>query len=308
MMAARERRHWAAMGESTFVGGIWLLFGVHRLFGRGLFRAAMAPVVLAYWLANAGLREHSLGYLRRLQPGAGWREGLAHVALFADTMLDKLLAMAGRFPARLVQERGADAVYRRALTGQGGVLVTAHMGCLELCQTLAEQRPGFRLNVLVHTRHAEAFNRILKRLHPEAGVELIEVTTLDMALMATLAGKVSAGEYIAIAGDRVPVRGDKTVPVDFLGGRAPFPVGPYLIASLLGCPLHLMVCLHEGDGYAVEFELLAERVVLPRRAREQALATHAQAFADALAARLRRSPYDWFNFYAFWDAPAHHHV
>jgi predicted LPLAT superfamily acyltransferase len=223
-------------------------------------------------------------------------------------MLDKLLAMAGRYPTARVRQRGADAVYQRALAGQGGVLVTAHTGCLELCQVLAEERPGFRLNVLVHTRHAEAFNRILKRLHPEAGVELIEVTELDMALMARLADKVAAGEYIAIAGDRVPVRGDKTVHVDFLGAPAPFPVGPYLIAALIGCPLHLMLCLHEGDGYAIDFELLAERVVLPRRAREQALAAQAQAFADALAARLRRSPYDWFNFYAFWDADALHHV
>jgi len=37
--------------------------------------------------------------------------------------------------------------------------------------------------------------------------------------------------------------------------------------------------------------------------REAALTEHARRFADALAARLRRSPYDWFNFYAFWDRP-----
>ena len=69
-----------------------------------------------------------------------------------------------------------------------------------------------------------------------------------------------------------------------------------------------MLSLHEGDGYALEFELLADRVHLPRRAREAALTEHARRFADALAARLRRSPYDWFNFYAFWDRPdvAHH--
>jgi len=289
------------MGESTFVAGIWLLFGVHRLLGRTVFRVLLWPVVLTYWLARPSLRAHSLGYLRRVRPGAGWRDGLAHVRLFAETMLDKLLAMAGRYPMERVIERGAEALHRQATSGQGAVLVTAHMGCLELCQALAEQRPEFKVNVLVHTRHAEAFNRILRRLRPQARVDLIEVTDLDMALTLQLAAKVAAGEFLAIAGDRVPVRGSKTVRVPFLGDDADFPVGPYLIAGLLGCPLFLMLSLHEGDGYALEFEQLAEAVQLPRRAREAAMAAHARRFADALAERLQRSPLDWFNFYAFWD-------
>ncbi len=301
-------KHWASIGENTFVAGIWLLFGVHRLLGRTVFSLMLWPVVLAYWLARPTLRAHSLGYLRRLQPTAGWREGLAHVRLFAETLLDKLLAIAGRYPLDRVQARGADAVHAQAQAGQGVVLVTAHIGCLELCQALAETHPGIKVNVLVHTRHAEAFNRILVRLNPQRGVELIEVSDLDVGLTLQLADRVAAGEFIAIAGDRVPVRGSKTVRLPFLGSEADFPVGPYLIAGLLGCPLYLMLSLHEGDGYALEFELLADKVHLPRRAREAALAEHARRFADALAARLHRSPYDWFNFYAFWDRPdvAHH--
>lgn len=298
-------RHWAAMGESTFVAGIWFLFGLHRLLGRTVVSLLLWPIVAVYWLVKPGLRAHSLGYLRRLQPQAGWREGLAHVRLFAETLLDKLLAMAGRYPLERVQTRGSEAVHVQARSGQGAVLVTAHTGCLELCQALAEQAPELKVNVLVHTRHAESFNRILARLNPQRRVELIEVTELDMGLTLKLAERVAAGEFIAIAGDRVPVRGSKTVAVPFLGSEAEFPVGPYLIAGLLGCPLILMLCVHEGRGYALEFERLAEQVALPRRAREEALAAHARRFADALAARLRRSPYDWFNFYAFWDRPSH---
>ncbi|PTT88222.1 acyltransferase [Pelomonas sp. HMWF004] len=302
-------KHWAHMGENTFVAGIWLLFGVHRLLGRTVFSLLLRPVVLVYWLARPSLRAHSLGYLRRLQPTAGWREGLAHVRLFAETMLDKLLAIAGRYPLDRVQARGADAVHAQARTGQGGVLVTAHVGCLELCQALAETHPDIKVNVLVHTKHAESFNRILALLNPQRGVELIEVSDLDMGLTLQLADRVAAGEFIAIAGDRVPVRGSKTVRIPFLGSEADFPVGPYLIAALLRCPLYLMLSLHEGDGYALEFELLAAKIHLPRRAREAALTEHARRFADALAARLHRSPYDWFNFYAFWDrADAAHHV
>jgi len=295
-------RHWAAMGEGTFVAGIWALFLLHGLLGRRAFRLMLWPVVACYWLARPGLRSDSLGYLRRLQGRAGWRDGLAHVHRFADTMLDKMLAMAGRYPAAQVQERGTEPVLQQAATGRGAVLVTAHMGCLELCQQLSLRHPGVVVNVLVHTRHAQAFNRILRRLNPQADVRLVEVTDLDMPLVLRLADKVAAGEFLAIAGDRVPVHGGRTVRVEFLGAPADFPVGPYLLASLLDCPLYLMLCLHEGPGYALEFELLAQTVHLPRRDREQALTALATRYAQALTHRLHRSPHDWFNFYPFWAA------
>ncbi|HEY4081786.1 MAG TPA: acyltransferase [Burkholderiaceae bacterium] len=300
--------HWAQQRETTFVAGIWLLYGVYRLTGRWLFRLCMAPVVLVHWLARPALRQASLQYLKRLhathtvfaKPPGAW-QSLRHVALFADTMLDKLLVMGGRYAAENVHEYGYEPVRQARQSGQGGIFVTAHMGCLELCRVMSAHESTFRLNVLVHTQHAQAFNRILQRLNPQAHVNLIEVTDMGVPLAMMLAEKVAAGEFIAIAGDRVPVRQSKTVTVDFLGHPAPLPVGPYVLASLLKCPLYLLGCMHEGRGYAVHFERLAERVELPRATRQAALQAHAQQFADAVAALLCRSPYDWFNFFPFWD-------
>ena len=37
--------HWAQIGESTFVGGMWLLYQVHRWLGRWPFLACLYPVV-----------------------------------------------------------------------------------------------------------------------------------------------------------------------------------------------------------------------------------------------------------------------
>ncbi|MCV2350878.1 acyltransferase [Paucibacter sp. Y2R2-4] len=300
--------HWASLGENTFVAGIWLLYWVHRLSGRWVFRFFMTPVMLLHWLSRPALRRDSLQYLQRLQAQyavfptePNWRHGLRHVGLFADTMLDKLLAMAGRYPMEQVQVQGADALRQAAAAGQGGILVTAHIGCLELCRALVEDESVFRLNVLVHTAHAQAFNQVLKRLQPNSRVNLIEVTEMDAAMAMVLSEKVAAGEFIAIAGDRIPVLQSKTVQVDFLGHPAHFPVGPYVLASLLKCPLYMLSCLHQGSGYLVRFERLAEQVTLPRGQREPAMQAYAQQFVAALSAQLRQSPYDWFNFFPFWD-------
>lgn len=311
MNAAARAPHWAAIGETTFVAGIRFLCAVERGFGRWPFRLCLSPVVLCHWLFNGTARRASRDYLRRLQaahapfprmPGNG--TSLRHFARFAETLLDKILASRGQYPAsRIRVER--DVMLRQMARGEGGVILTAHIGCLELCQALADTVPGFRLTALVHTAHAEDFNRLLKRLNPDGRVELLQVTALDAAVAARLGQRVAAGEFVAIAGDRVPVGGGRSVFADFLGSPAPFPVGPYVLASALGCPLFTLACTHEGDGYRMRFERFSERVLLPRGEREAALAEYAQHFSRWLEAQLRRAPLDWFNFFPFWDQVPH---
>ncbi|MDY0021698.1 acyltransferase [Arenimonas caeni] len=306
-------RHWAELGESTFVGGTWLLYGVHRLFGRWPFRLCLYPVVLVYWLGSPVARRASLQYLRRLHahaPGVfdgepGVRQSLRHFACFAETLLDKMLAIGGRYPRERTRFTGYEPMLAAAEAGQGGIIATAHMGCLELMQVAAGWRKGLAVSILVHTAHARRFNRILERLDPGAGVRLLQVTDFSPATAMMLADRVAAGEFIAIAGDRVPVAGDRTARVRFLGHPAELPAGPYLMASVLRCPVWLLSCQHDGDGYHARIELLAGKVELPRGQRQPAIDALAGRFADWMAARLRESPYDWFNFYPFWKSSDH---
>lgn len=304
--------HWASIAESTCVWGIWCLYAVHRLCGRVLFRAVLYPVVFYYWLARPLARRASLDYLRRVHAAGGAlprrpgrRHSLRHLLSFGETLLDKMLAIGGRYRFGEVVREGHDALLRQLGSGAGGIIVTAHMGCLELCRVLAAQRDGLRLNVLVHTMHAQRFNRILARLDPNANLRLIQVTEIGPATALLLEQKVAAGEFVAIAGDRIPVAGGRTVTVPFLGAPARFPIGPYALAALLGCPLFAMGCVRRGDAHLLRFTELARQVSLPRKDRGAALAVYASAYADWLADLLKTSPYDWFNFYPFWDGADH---
>ena len=117
--------------------------------------------------------------------------------------------------------------------------------------------------------------------------------------------KVKQGEFIAIAGDRVPVNESKTTQAEFLGHAAHFPCGPYILAALLKCPLYFMGCVHEGRGYTVEFVPLAQQVQLPRAQRTQALSNYASLYALQLERLLCKAPYDWFNFFPFWEQGSH---
>ncbi|WP_374602365.1 acyltransferase [Arenimonas sp.] len=306
-------QHWAEVGESTFVGGTWLLYGVHRAFGRWPFLLCLYPVVLAYWLGSPLARRSSLEYLRRLhaaEPGLfdrrpGWRASLRHFTFFAETLLDKMLAIGGRIPRERVRFSGYEPMLAASRAGEGGIIVTAHMGCLELMQVAATWREGLRVSILVHTANAQRFNQILDRINPKASVRLLQVTDFSPATAMMLADRVAAGEFIAIAGDRVPVAGDRLARADFLGHRAELPAGPYLMAAVLRCPVWLLSCQHEGEGYHARIELMTPRVNLARHDRQAGLDEHASRFAAWMTARLRESPYDWFNFYPFWEPSPH---
>lgn len=300
--------HWAAMGESTFVFGIWLLFWLHHFFGRWPFRLCAYPAVFVHWALKPNLRFASMQYLQRVQTSLGalgyaptWRNSLSHVCLFSETMLDKLLAVSGRYQFQHVRIQASAAIDADLLAGRGGVIITAHTGCLELCRALAQQNPLLHLNVLVHTRHAVQFNQILARLNPNFLLNLIEVSQFNAVTALLLQEKIAAGQFVVIAGDRVPVAASQTTTVDFLGHPAAFPVGPYVLASVLKCPLWMLSCVHEGKGYLVQFQQIAKQVLLPRKQRARALQGYATQFSAALSLSLQRAPYDWFNFFPFWD-------
>jgi predicted LPLAT superfamily acyltransferase len=298
-------RHWADWNEVTFVAGIRLLFGVHHHLGRWPFRLCLGPVILAYWLLHAPARRASRDYLERWNRvfGGPRLSSLRHFLHFGDVLLDKLRAVSGDFPQGEVMALGVEAVRPLLESGRGGVMITAHIGCLELCQAAAAWVPTLRLNVLVHTRHAERFNALLRQLQPQSTLRLLQVTEVDPATAADLAARVAGGEFVAIVGDRVPVGGGRTMTATFLGADADFPIGPWVLASLLRCPVFLLSC-HRRQGeraYRLLLEPLAEVIELPRAARAQRLQGWVQTYADWLQRQLADAPYEWFNFFDFWS-------
>ena len=277
-----------------------------RLLGRPLMLPIVHLVALYFFLFGRGGRDASLDYLRRLQaamPEAGlkptWRHAYRHFRTFGTAILDKIDTWSGRMKYQDVTFAQRDSMTRAARQPRGIVVFGSHLGNLEILRALGTLGSRVRLNVLVHTRHADYFNRVM-RLAGASDVELVQVTALDPTTAFALRERVDRGEWVVITGDRVPVHGGRTVDVNFLGGKAPLPIGPYVIAGLLQCPVHLLFCLRQEGRNRVYFEPFAERIEWTRPTRDAVLAEHAQRYATRLEHYLRMVPLQWFNFYPFW--------
>ena len=312
MTTAAPARHWAQINEVTFVAGIKFLFLVFRLFGRLLFVPMLAVGVLFYFLAYPRARAASRDYLRRLHRDMGLPERAVtswmvyrHFIAFGDSILDKLRVWSSAAGGDVaVQWHDAHLITDAIAHGHGGLVIISHLGNIEMGRGMSHTRPGLKRTVLVHTKHAEAFNRLLGEINPESAANLVQVSEMTPATAIVLSEKVAAGEFLAIAGDRVPVSPTPRVAYSqFLGGRAAFPVGPYVLGSLLQCRVYLAFCIHQVDGYHVYYELFRDQIKLPRRDRDAAFTELAGAYAARLAHYCRLAPLQWFNFYDFWAEP-----
>lgn len=280
-------------------------FGV-KLLGRRLLSPVLYGIVL-YFFVFGGRARRSIGqYQQRLADWSGQsalrptrRRVFSQFMAFADALLDKLDVWNGRLKIEDIDIIDPALLRNHLRAERGQMLVGAHLGNLEVCRALAELGEKVTMNVLVHTKHAEQFNRLLG----EAGashLRLIQVSELNPAVMLQLNQRLENGEWLAIAGDRVPLQGGRQVRVDFLGQPAAFPQGPWLLAGLLKCPVNLLFCLKREGRYRVILEPFAEAVVWRRSDREQVIAHWAGRYAERLGHYCLEAPQQWFNFYPFW--------
>ena len=303
---SEPQQHWADHKER---GSFWLMkftaFGI-KLLGRRLLTPVLYGIVLYFFVFGRRPRHSIRDYQQHLADWSGqsslrptqWRI-FGQFMAFADALLDKLDMWNGRLKFEDI-EIVDPAHLRDQLRGERGqMLVGAHLGNLEVCRALAELGEKVTMNVLVHTRHAERFNRLLG----EAGatsLRLIQVSELNPAVMLQLSQRLENGEWLAIAGDRVPLHGGRNVQVNFLGHPAPFPQGPWLLAGLLKCPVNLLFCLKHEGRYRVTLEPFADAVQWRRSDREQVIAEWATRYAERLGHYCLEAPQQWFNFYPFW--------
>ncbi|MHB0766461.1 LpxL/LpxP family acyltransferase [Stutzerimonas sp. NM35] len=306
--APQRSAHWAAQRERGSFALMKLTVRIVRLLGRRAMTPLLYLIVLYFYLFGRNARQSAWTYQRNL---ASW-SGRSHLApsagsvygqfmAFADSLLDKVDVWGGRIGFDQLDVDDPHGI--RPLIWNGGqrgqMLVGAHLGNLEVCRALAEIGGKVKMNILVHTRHAERFNRLLEDSGAN-NLRLIQVSELDPAVMLELSRRLDAGEWLAIAGDRVPLHGARTATVDFLGQPAAFPQGPWLLAGLLECPVNLLFCLKHGQRYRIQLAPFAERIEWRRRERDAIVAQWVQRYADELAARCLQAPLQWFNFYPFW--------
>ena len=298
-------RHWVQLPERGNVAALRLIHWIALHIGRPAGRSLLYPITLYFLLTATAARRGSQLYLRRaLDRQPRLRDVFRHIHCFAATILDRVYFLSGRLDRFEVRLFNDQLILDQAASGQGCILLGSHLGSFEALRALGVTIQHFPIRILMNTTHNQGMTRYLSELNPALAATVIPISGGPDTLLK-VQESVAQGFMVGALGDRV-VPGEKTVQCRFFGQDTPFPASPLLVAALPGCPVILFFGLYRGGNrYDAHFEVLADRIDLDRRRRQEQLGEWAQRYADRLEHYARLAPYNWFNFYDYWedDAP-----
>lgn len=303
MATPPEQQSWRDVREVGNAFGVRFLATVAGLFGRKAVRMVLYPIILYYALANKTARRTSREYLQRSTqaPRISWLRMYRHMLRFAQCTVDRYLFACGRTRGISVTVHGHHHLEELQREERGALLLGAHLGSFEAMRA-ASTLTKVRINIVADFRGSRTISTLLTKVGPELREKVI-ATGDRLATVLRIKECIDAGELVALLADRAEPMG-RVLPVSFLGATALFPVGPYLLAATLGCPVFLTFGIHKAPNrYDVFCEPFAERIALPKRQRDPDLRALVQHYADRLEYYCRMAPDNWFNFFDFWSAP-----
>ncbi|MEQ6292147.1 acyl-CoA synthetase [Vogesella sp. GCM10023246] len=270
------------------------------LLGRRCSRLVLYGIAAYFLLFGGRARAASCAYLTRsLGRPPRWHEQYLHVLSFASTIHDRVYLLRDRFDDFHIELSGTEALHRHYHQGQGLLLFGAHFGSFEVLRAMARSHPELRMSMAMYPENARQINQALQAINPAAQQDIIALGTLDA--MLGVHRRLQEGALVGILADRAAGQ-DQYQHRPLLGAPARFPGGPFRMAAMLKHPVYFMAGIYlGGNRYRVHFELLEDFSGSGRLKREQAAAALLDKYVAALERHCRAYPFNWFNFYDFWD-------
>jgi predicted LPLAT superfamily acyltransferase len=297
---ASQPEPWSALPERGTQAALRLIAWIAMRIGRWAARLLLYPITFYFVITARAARRTSYEYLKRMRGcPARWWHVFRHFHCFAATILDRLYLLRGEFQRFDVELHGKEILHRRMESGKGCILLGSHLGSFEVLRALGVMQRNFPVKVLMDTTHNQNITRFLDALNPVIANTVIAPDRADTLL--AVKESLDAGFFVGTLGDRVS-SGDKTTKCQFLGQPAAFPVGPIVLAAMTHCPVILFFGLYRGGNrYEIYFEHFADEITLDRDRRAEEIRLWMQRYTERLEHYARIAPYNWFNFYPFWD-------
>lgn len=269
------------------------------LLGRRCSRVVLYGIALYFMFFARQARQASQAYLARaLGRPVGWRDRYRHVLAFSTTIHDRVFLLNDRFDRFEIEHFGTEQVHAEYAEGRGILLLGAHLGSFEVLRTLARKNPDLKISMAMYPENARQINRALTSINARAMQDIIALGTLDA--MLTVSAKLDEGAFVGVLADRASGPNQYQA-LPFLGAPAQFPIGPFRLAVMLKRPVYFMAGIYRGGNrYAVHFERLEDFSTATEN-RSAAVTALMQNYVAALERYCRAHPYNWFNFYDFWQ-------
>ncbi|ADH85822.1 lysophospholipid acyltransferase family protein [Desulfurivibrio alkaliphilus] len=284
-----------ALGHSCF-------YLTLRLFGLAGAYLLLVPVVAVYLLGSREIHRRTRPYLQRRFPELSrwglWLATFKNVHSFGRVLVDRAWLGMGRNRAFAGETAGYEQLLKLVAEGKGVVLLTAHVGNWQTALAHLERLP-VPVHALMHYDQ-QAVAKHFFDLRPGRRPFHIISTDGPLGGVVEATAALQRGEVVTIMGDRL-VKGS-SVTVDFLGAPVRLPDAAYVLAGCVGAPVAAMFAAKTGRR---RYQLRIRDVWYPRwqgrNQRAEACRASGARFARSLQEHVDEYPYQWYNFYDFWQ-------
>lgn len=295
----RNPQAWVAKPERGSLRLLRAMTALSLRCGRRLTRPVLFLIVSYYWLAGPATARHIRLYQRRVlehRPRA--RDRFAQLLSFASCVHDRVFLLNDRYADFEIEVHNEVLLERALAQGRGCLLMGAHLGSFEITRSFGVRRPQVAVAMAMYAENARKISAVLAAINPRSVPTIIPLGHIDAMLQ--IRARLDAGAFVGMLADRT-LGDEPTVQLEFLGSRAPFPLGPWRAAALMRRPVLFIAGLYCGaNRYRIVVDEVADFTGMEAAGRQQAIQAAVVRYVDILQGYCRQYPYNWFNFFDFW--------
>lgn len=312
---------WASKDEAIRTSiPIYVVLGLLKYSPKFVVNFAIKCTSIFYYLFGKRAREECVRYQEQLLKAAP--NSIKKISIyrqieaFAITFLEKVECWVKPEPTIKLElcDDDIQQLIDRLNSGKGAFLMCSHLGNSEIFRNLANINKIYLsrnvpVSVLMDLGSTSNFTNTLKKVNPEFVNNIIDVNNITPGTMEILSETIEKGGLVVCAGDRVSKFNDsKNVIAPFMKKDAPWPYGVYLMTMLLKAPVYYIFGLRKRDnGFDRKYEFRVKKSTVntdcARKERETKINELCLEFAGELEKACKDHPFQWFNFYDFWNIP-----
>lgn len=279
--------------------GYEIFVAICRTFGVKPAYALLRFVALYYFVCSAGSSRRLYQYFRQHHKYSrlkAVKSIYSNYYLFGQTMLDKIVVMAGIENSFTYHFDGEENLLEIANGGRGGILLSAHIGNWEVAGHFLQ-----RLNTPIHVVMFDGEHRQIKDYLSEVtGKRKFNVIVVrdDLSHVYAIGEALQKNELVCMHADRF-IDGSKTHARKFLEEEALFPVGPFALAASFNVPVAIVFAFKETSDH---YHFYGSDPITRNESESKTdyMERLIGIFLHQMETKVKTYPEQWFNYYDFW--------
>lgn len=274
--------------------GYKIFLNIIKLFGLPLTYLILRFVTFYYYLFAAknrnSIREFYLNALK-LPENKINKLTRKNFFYFGQTLVDRFAFLIGKGGKFSYTFRNEQHLLDIKENGKGGILLSGHVGNWETAGNLLKDRVTPTINVLMLDKEVQKIKEFVDSTTGGSRFNIIPIKD-DLSHVIKVHQALKKNEFIAIHADRY-MEGAKFIELDFLGKKAKFPLGPFIIASKFKAPVTFVFAVKE---HKYHYLLSATKPIIENSTPEEI----AKKFVIELEKKVTLHPEQWFNYFNFF--------